>query len=68
MGPTFLPAWRLGELTRRGEIDCLDLLERFIARVERLNPRLNAVVAQDFDRAVPHPVFWTQDKVKRPAS
>jgi amidase len=51
MGPTFLPAWRLAGLTRNGEISCRDLLAHFIARVERLNPRINAVVAQDLERA-----------------
>jgi amidase len=51
MDPTFLPAWRLAELTRSGEIGCLELLEHYLARVERLNPRINAVVARDFERA-----------------
>lgn len=51
MDPTFLPAWRLAELTRSREISCLELLDHFIAREERLNPRLNAVVARDLDRA-----------------
>ena len=51
MNPTFLPAWRLAELTRSGEISCLELLDHYIARVERLNPRINAVVARDLERA-----------------
>ena len=51
MNPTFQPAWRLAELTRSGEISCLELLDHFIAREERLNPRLNAVVARDLERA-----------------
>ena len=51
MDLSFLPAWRLAELTRSGEIGCLDLLEHFIARTLRLNPRLNAVVVQDLERA-----------------
>ncbi|MGH7043956.1 MAG: amidase [Acetobacteraceae bacterium] len=49
--PSFLPAWRLAELTRAGEIGCRELLDHFIARVERLNPRINAVVTRDFERA-----------------
>ena len=48
---SFLPAWRLAALTRSGEIGCRELLDHFIARVERLGPRINAVVARDFDRA-----------------
>ncbi len=51
MDPSFLPAWRLAELTRAGEIGCRELLEHFIGRVERLNPRINAVVARDLERA-----------------
>lgn len=51
MDPTFLPAWRLADLTRKGEISCRDLLAHFVARVEQLNPRINAVVAQDLERA-----------------
>ena len=51
MDPTFLPAWRLAELVRGGAISCLELLDHFIARVERLDGRTNAVVVRDFDRA-----------------
>jgi amidase len=51
MDPSFLPAWRLAELTRAGEIGCLELLDHFIARVERLDGRINAVVVRDFTRA-----------------
>ncbi len=51
MDPSFLPAWRLAELARGGEIGCLELLEHYIGRVERLNPRLNAVVVRDLERA-----------------
>jgi Asp-tRNA(Asn)/Glu-tRNA(Gln) amidotransferase A subunit family amidase len=51
MDPTFLPAWRLAELVRGGAIGCTELLDHFIARVERLDDRTNAVVVRDFDRA-----------------
>ncbi len=51
MNPTFLPAWRLAELTSSGEIGCLELLDHYIARVERLNNRINAVVTRDLERA-----------------
>jgi amidase len=47
----FLPAWRLADLTRGGQITCLELLDAYLARVERLNPRINAVILQDADRA-----------------
>ena len=49
--PTFLPAWRLAELIRGGAMSCLELLDHYIARIERLDGRTNAVVVRDFDRA-----------------
>ena len=49
--PAFLPAWRLAELIRDGAIGCLELLDRYIARIERLDEKINAVVVRDFDRA-----------------
>jgi amidase len=49
--PTFLPAWRLTEMIRSGAISCLELLDHYIARVERLDSKTNAVVVRDFDRA-----------------
>ncbi len=51
MDPTFLSAKRQAALIRRGAIGCRELLDHFIARVERLDERLNAVVVRDFDRA-----------------
>ncbi len=51
MDPSFLPAHRLAELTRSGKIGCRELLEHFIARVERHDPKINAVVVRDFERA-----------------
>jgi amidase len=50
MDPT-LPAHRLAELTRARTIGCLELLDLTLDRVQRLNPRLNAVILQDADRA-----------------
>ncbi len=49
--PTFLPAWRLAEMIRGGAISCLELLDHYIARIERLDDRTNAVVVRDFGRA-----------------
>ncbi len=37
MDPTFLPAWRLAELTRSGAVSCAALLDHYLARVERLD-------------------------------
>jgi amidase len=47
----FLSATRLAAALRAREIGCLELLDHYIARVERLDPRINAVVVRDFDRA-----------------
>jgi aspartyl-tRNA(Asn)/glutamyl-tRNA(Gln) amidotransferase subunit A len=40
----FLPAWRQAELIRGGEISAPELVDAVLARVERLNPALNAFV------------------------
>ena len=48
MDPSFLPAWRLAERTRAGELGCRELTDHMIARIERLDPKLNAVVVRDF--------------------
>ncbi len=47
----FLPAKSLALLVRRGRIGCLELLDHFIERVERLDQQLNSIVVRDFDRA-----------------
>ena len=47
----FASASRLAALIRNREIGCLELLDYFIAHVERLNGKLNAVVVRDYDRA-----------------
>ena len=46
-----LDATGQAELVRRGELTALELVDAAIARVERLNPRLNAVVSTCFERA-----------------
>ena len=51
MNPTFLPATRLAAMLRAREIGCRELLDHYIARVERLDSRINAVVVRDFERA-----------------
>ncbi len=49
--PTFLPAHRLAAMVRAREVGCLELAEHFIARIERLDVRINAVVVRDLERA-----------------
>jgi amidase len=41
----------LAHLIRRGEVSALEVLEAAIARIETVNPALNAVVRPHFDRA-----------------
>jgi len=41
----------LAALTHRGEVTPLELADAAIERIEALNPRLNAVVERDYDRA-----------------
>ena len=51
MDLSFAPASFLAAAVRARQIGCLELLDHFIARVERLDNALNAVVVRDFDRA-----------------
>jgi amidase len=46
-----LDAMGQAQLVRSGQVSALELLEACIARVERVNPRLNAITAQFLDRA-----------------
>ena len=41
----------LAELVAKGEVTALELVDTAIARIEALNPRLNAVIFTDFDGA-----------------
>ncbi len=41
----------LAELVRRGEVSAAELVDECIARIERVNPRLNAVITPMFDTA-----------------
>lgn len=47
----FASASHLTALVGQRQVGCLELLDYFIARVERLDGTLNAVVVDDFDRA-----------------
>ena len=46
-----LDATALGELVRRGDVKPIELVDDAIARTERLNPALNAVIHRQFERA-----------------
>ena len=47
----FLGAVELSRLVRKRHVGCVELLDVFIGRVERLDERINAVVVRDFDVA-----------------
>jgi amidase len=47
----FASAADLARAVRQRKIGCLELLDRMIARVDRLDGTLNAVVVRDFERA-----------------
>jgi amidase len=47
----FRPAVELAAAIRRRELGSRELLEHYLVRIERLNPRVNAVVTLDVDRA-----------------
>jgi amidase len=47
----FRSAKQLAADIRRKKIGCLELLDLYLARVEKHDPALNAVVVRDFDRA-----------------
>jgi amidase len=47
----FAPATRLASLIRRKKIGCLELLEHYVARLEKYNPAVNAVVVTDLPGA-----------------
>ena len=51
MTDPWLDATEQAELVRSGEVKPLELVDEAIARVEELNPRLNAVIHAQFDRA-----------------
>jgi amidase len=47
----WLDATAQADLVRRGEVSAVELVEGAIARIEKLNPELNAVIHPLFDRA-----------------
>jgi amidase len=48
----FVDATQLAELVRRGEVTPRQLVQASIARIEELNPRLNAVVTPMYEQAL----------------
>lgn len=51
VNPAFLPAYRLAALIRQKRLGCLELLNHYLDRVEAYNPKLNAIVVLDAERA-----------------
>jgi Asp-tRNA(Asn)/Glu-tRNA(Gln) amidotransferase A subunit family amidase len=49
--PTTLSASALAKLIAAGELTAVEAVESHIARIEQVNPRLNAVVVPLFDEA-----------------
>ena len=47
----FRSATHLAAMVRKRKIGCVELLDHFLARIERLDGQINAVVARDFDAA-----------------
>src|SRR5438445_3308728 len=47
----FQAAKELTQAVRKKKIGCLELLELYLKRVERYNPKLNAIIATDLDKA-----------------
>ena len=47
----FLDATAQAELVRSGEVTPRELVDAAIARIERLNPKLNAVIIPLFEKA-----------------
>jgi Asp-tRNA(Asn)/Glu-tRNA(Gln) amidotransferase A subunit family amidase len=54
----------LGELVRKGEISPVELLDATIQNIEKLNPKLNAVVHKTYDQAHETALNWSTRLVK----
>lgn len=51
MDPTFLSATQLADMVRTRKIGAVELLDHYLTRTEKHDPRINAVVVRDFERA-----------------
>ena len=49
--PAFLNACEIASQIKERKIGCLEILDHIIKRIETYNPKLNAIVALDLDRA-----------------
>jgi amidase len=47
----FQTAKQLAAAVRKKKIGCLELLDLYLERVEAHNPKLNAIIATDIDKA-----------------
>jgi amidase len=47
----FRSARQLAAMIRKKQVGCLELLDLYLARVARYNPKLNAIIAMDVERA-----------------
>jgi len=47
----FRSARQLASLLRKRKVGCLELLDTYLARVEKYNPRLNAIIVTDLEAA-----------------
>src|SRR5258706_9839591 len=45
------PAWKITDAVQKGEASALGIVEAALARIERLNPKLNAFTAVTAERA-----------------
>src|SRR3569833_3918949 len=51
MDIAFSSAQRLAGQIRGRKLGCLELLDHYLARVERYDPKINAIVVKDVERA-----------------
>ena len=54
-------AIELGNLIRKGEITPMEILEITIERIERVNPRINAVIHKLYDQAHAEAKQWSDE-------
>ena len=61
--PQFRSATELAAMIRRRELSSRELLELFLARIEKQNPRLNAVVTLDAAGGRLYVPDWVDEEV-----
>ena len=65
MDPTSLPATRLAEAIAARELSAIEVVEAHLRRIEEVNPRVNAVVQVDGDRALAAGARGRRDAARR---